>query len=77
MNQNFGYHVSVRAFPWTTNLLSQETLSELHVRGAFRTSLCQHTRIGVIDVLYAHTTVAIYPLHPFTDTRSLPDRVFT
>ena len=60
MNQNFGYHVNVRAFPWTTNLLSQETLLVLHAQGAFRTSLCQHARIGITAVLYTHTTVALY-----------------
>ncbi len=32
----------------------------------FGTSLRQHARIGFIAVLYAHTTVALHPLHPTT-----------
>ena len=52
--------VNARALSWTTSLLSQETLLVLHAQGAFRTSLCQHARIGITAVLYTHTTVALY-----------------
>jgi hypothetical protein len=30
------------------------------------TSLCQHALTGITVVLYTHTTVAIYSLHPIT-----------
>ena len=39
--------------------------------GSIRTSLGQHARIGIIAVLYAHTTVALHQLHPTTHSTLL------
>ena len=62
--------VPLKLFLYQNQQVVQPTLARDSVSvactGNIRTSLGQHARIGIIAVLYAHTTVALHPLHPTT-----------